>query len=32
MLSSAMQIVSEGIGGLSTRLAGKTTNPNMECI
>ena len=30
MLSSAMSMVSEGIGGLSTRLAGKTTNPNME--
>ena len=30
MLSSAMQIVSPGIGGLATRAFGKTTNPNME--
>ncbi len=30
LLSSAMQIVSPGIGGLSTRFFGKTTNPNME--
>jgi hypothetical protein len=30
MLSSAMQIVSPGIGGLTTRAFGQTTNPNME--
>ena len=30
LLSSAMQIVSPGIGGLATRAFGKTTNPNME--
>ena len=30
MLSSAMSIVSPGIGGLATRMTGQTTNPNME--
>ena len=30
MLSSAMQIISPGIGAVSTRAFGKTTNPNME--
>ena len=30
MLSSAMQVVSPGIGAVSTRAFGKTTNPNME--
>ena len=30
MLSSAMQVLSPGIGGLATRMTGQTTNPNME--
>ena len=30
MLSSAMQVISPGIGAVSTRAFGKTTNPNME--
>ena len=30
MLSSAMQVISPGIGALATRGFGKTTNPNME--
>lgn len=30
LLSSAMQVVSPGIGGLTTRAFGQTTNPNME--
>lgn len=30
MLSSAMQVVSPGIGAVATRAFGKTTNPNME--
>lgn len=30
MLSSAMQVISPGIGAVATRAFGKTTNPNME--
>jgi len=30
MLSSAMSMVSPGIGAIATRMTGKTTNPNME--
>tara|TARA_S200002703_G_scaffold157809_1_gene166628 strand:- start:169 stop:1305 length:1137 start_codon:yes stop_codon:yes gene_type:complete len=30
MLSSAMQVISPGIGAVTTRAFGKTTNPNME--
>ena len=30
LLSGAMQMISPGIGGLSTRAFGETTNPNME--